>query len=76
MPKGTVCPEIPESETGRIPTIVTRKSLIIWSHIMDHRKPERVTYRNGIQDFWSFSHPRPKSEVHVSHCSSQNKIQK
>jgi hypothetical protein len=22
---------------------------------MDHQKAKRVTFRNGIQDFWSFS---------------------
>jgi hypothetical protein len=27
MPKGTVCPEIPNSETGRVPITVTHKSL-------------------------------------------------
>jgi hypothetical protein len=40
--------------TGRVPATVTRKSLTIWSHIIDHRKAERVTYQNGIRDFWSF----------------------
>jgi hypothetical protein len=36
------------------PTVVPRKSLTVWSHFMDHRKAERVGYRNGIQSFWSF----------------------
>jgi hypothetical protein len=35
-------------------TAVTRKSLIIWSRLMDHRKAERVVCQNGIQDFHRF----------------------
>jgi hypothetical protein len=35
-------------------TAVTRKLLIGWSHLMDHRKAERVTFQNDIRDFWSF----------------------
>jgi hypothetical protein len=29
-------------------TAVTRKSLTVWSHLMDHRKAERVIIRNVI----------------------------
>jgi hypothetical protein len=36
-------------------TVVTHKSPTVWRHFMDHRKAERVTYRNGIQSFRSFS---------------------
>jgi hypothetical protein len=36
------------------PTVITHQSLTIRSHIMDHRKAERVAYRNGIHNLWSF----------------------
>jgi hypothetical protein len=35
-------------------TAVSRKSLTVLSHLMDHQKAERVVIRNGIQDFRSF----------------------
>jgi hypothetical protein len=35
-------------------TAVARKSLTGWSRLMDHRKAERVVFRNGILDFRSF----------------------
>jgi hypothetical protein len=50
-PKGRVCPEFPMQQTDRVPTVVTHKSLTVWSHIMDNRKAERVAYLNGIRDF-------------------------
>jgi hypothetical protein len=37
------------------PTAITHKSLTVWRHFMDHRKTDRVGYRNGIQSFQSFS---------------------
>jgi hypothetical protein len=37
------------------PTAVARKLLTGWSRLMDHRKVERVAFRNGIQDFQNFS---------------------
>jgi hypothetical protein len=37
-----------------IPTAVTHKSLTGWIRLMGHRKAERVVFRNGIRDFWSF----------------------
>jgi hypothetical protein len=54
MPKGTVCPEFSIQQTSRVLTIITHKSLTIWSWIMDHRKAKRVAYQNGIRHFWSF----------------------
>jgi hypothetical protein len=41
-------------QTGQVSTVVNQKSTTISSHIIFHRKAERVAYRNGIQDFWSF----------------------
>jgi hypothetical protein len=35
-------------------TAVTRKPLTVWSRLMDQQKPERVVFRNGIQNFQSF----------------------
>jgi hypothetical protein len=55
MTKGTVCPEFLIQQFDRVLTIVTRKYLTVWSHMMDHQKAERVTYQNSIRDFRSFS---------------------
>jgi hypothetical protein len=55
MTKGTVCPEFLIQQLDRVLTIVTHKSLTVWIRMMDHQKDERVTYQNGIRDFWSFS---------------------
>jgi hypothetical protein len=52
--KGQVCPQFGFSKQVEFLTVVTRKLLTIWGHIMDHRKSERVVYRNGIRDFQSF----------------------
>jgi hypothetical protein len=52
--KGVVCPDFCFSKPVEFPTVVTRKSLTVWSHTMDHRKHERVVYRNGIWIFWNF----------------------
>jgi uncharacterized Rmd1/YagE family protein len=49
-----VCPDFCFSKPVEFPTVVTRKSLTVWSHTMDHRKHERVVYRNGIWIFWNF----------------------
>jgi hypothetical protein len=54
MPKGTVCLEFPIQQPSRVPTIITRKSLTVWSQKMDHQKAERVAYKIGIQNFQSF----------------------
>jgi hypothetical protein len=35
-------------------TVVAHKSLTDWSCLMDHRKVERVAFRNVIRDFRSF----------------------
>jgi hypothetical protein len=35
-------------------TAVTRKSRTVWSHLMDHRKAERVVIQYSIRDFWRF----------------------
>jgi hypothetical protein len=42
MPKGQVCPEFPIQQPGQLPTVVTCKSLTIWSRKMDHRKSQRL----------------------------------
>jgi hypothetical protein len=54
MHEGTMCPEILIQQPVEFPTAITRKSLTIWSRLMDHRKAERVIYQNGIRDFQSF----------------------
>jgi hypothetical protein len=52
--KGAVHPDFWFSKTSRVPTVVTRKSLTVWSRMMDHRKAERVAYHNSSLKFWSF----------------------
>jgi hypothetical protein len=52
---GAFCPEMLIQQPVEFRTAVTRKSLTVWSCLMDHRKPERVVYGNGIRDFRSFS---------------------
>jgi hypothetical protein len=42
MPKGMVCLEFPIQQASWVPTIVTSKSLTVWSQKMDHWKVERV----------------------------------
>jgi hypothetical protein len=44
-------PEILIHQPVKFLTAVTRKSLTIWSRLIDHRKAERVVLQNGIQDF-------------------------
>jgi hypothetical protein len=44
-------PEMLFQRPVEFPTAVTRKSLTGWSRLIDHRKDERVAFRNGIQDF-------------------------
>jgi hypothetical protein len=44
-------PEMLIQQSVEFPTVVTHKSLTIWSHLMDHWKADRVVYRNSIQDF-------------------------
>jgi hypothetical protein len=54
MLKGVVCPNFPMQQPVEFPTAVTHKSLTVWSRFMDHRKAERVAYKNSIQDLWGF----------------------
>jgi hypothetical protein len=54
MQEGTICPEMLIQQPVELPTAVTRKSLTIWSRLMDHRKAETAGYQNGIWDFQSF----------------------
>jgi hypothetical protein len=46
MTKGTACTEFLIQQPGRVPTIVTRTSLTVWSCITDQWKAERVNYQN------------------------------
>jgi hypothetical protein len=48
-------PEILMQQLVEFPTAVTRKPLIVWCHLMDYRKAERVVFHNSIRDFRSFS---------------------
>jgi hypothetical protein len=41
-------PEMLIQQMVEFPTAVTRKSLTVWSRLIDHRKAERVVYWNGI----------------------------
>jgi hypothetical protein len=56
---GAICPEMLIQQPVEFPTVVTHKSLTVWSHLMDHQKFERVVYWNGIRDFRRFG----KSEI-------------
>jgi hypothetical protein len=49
-----MCPELLFQRLVKFPIVITRKSLTVWSRLMDYWKAERVVYRNGIWDFWSF----------------------
>jgi hypothetical protein len=51
MMKGLVCPEFSIHQPDKVPTIVTRKSLTVWSRKMDHWKAERVVYRICTKNF-------------------------
>jgi hypothetical protein len=42
-------------------TAVVRKSLTVWSRLIDHRKAERVVVQNCIWDFWSFGQSKMKN---------------
>jgi hypothetical protein len=46
--------EILFQRPGEFPTAVTRKALIGWSYLMDHRKAERIVFWNGIWNLGSF----------------------
>jgi hypothetical protein len=53
--EGAICPEMLIQRRVMFSTAVTHKLLTIWSHLTGHQKAERVLFRNGIQDFRSFS---------------------
>jgi hypothetical protein len=53
--EGAICPELLIQPPVEFSTVVTCKSLTFWSHLMGHRRAEKVIYQNGIRDFWSFS---------------------
>jgi hypothetical protein len=55
MQEGAICPEMLIQLPVDFLTTITRKSLAVWSRLIDHRKAERVVYRNGIWDFRSLS---------------------
>jgi hypothetical protein len=44
-------PEMLIQQPVEFPAAVTRKSLTVWSRLMDQWKAERVVYRNSIRDF-------------------------
>jgi hypothetical protein len=54
MPKGLVYLEFSIQQPSHGLTIVTHKSLTVWSRKMDHQKAERVVYQICIQNFQSF----------------------
>jgi hypothetical protein len=67
----------PEFCFGRMvefPTVVTHKSPTTLSHFMNHQKAERVTYHNGIQDFWILGQCETQklSSVQLLLCPEQN----
>jgi hypothetical protein len=55
MLKGQVCPDFFISAIRLSSDRVTHNPLTGWSPEMDHRKSERVPYRNGIRKAVSFS---------------------
>jgi hypothetical protein len=55
------------------PTAVTHELLTVQSHLIDHRKSERVVYWNGIQDFQSLGNPR--LEIEDPFCSYSVQVQ-
>jgi hypothetical protein len=68
-PEGPSCLEFWFSKLVNLPIVVTRKSLIVWCHIMDHRKGERVSYHNGIRYFGSFGQSETrKLSLYVCFC--------
>jgi hypothetical protein len=54
MLKGVVYPNFLIQQPDEFLTVVTHKSLTVWSRFMDHRKAERVAYKNSIQDIQGF----------------------
>jgi hypothetical protein len=70
VPKGADCPDFYFSKPVKFPTVVTYKSPTVWSHIIDHRRAERVAYHNCIQDFWSFgqSETQKFSSIQLLFC--------
>jgi hypothetical protein len=61
---GAICPEMLIQQPVEILTAITCKSLTIWSCLTDHRKAERVVYRNGIRDM----------KIHFVAVLSRNRI--
>jgi hypothetical protein len=59
---GAICIEMLIQQPVEFPTVVTRKSLTVWSCLMEHQKSERVVYQNGIWDFQSLASPRLETE--------------
>jgi hypothetical protein len=54
MPRGIVCPDFCFSGVVEFPTVINYKLPTESGCIVDRQKAERVSYRNGIWDFWSF----------------------
>jgi hypothetical protein len=52
--KGIVCPGFYFIRPIEFLIVITNGPLTVWIHIMDHRKAERVSYRNSIRDFRRF----------------------
>jgi hypothetical protein len=78
-PNSRVCLEFWFIKLVEFPTAITHKWLTVWGCIMDHQKAERVFYRNGIWDFWSFgqSDAQKLSSVQPLFCpetESSNKV--
>jgi hypothetical protein len=69
-PKGTVCPEFPIQQTGRVPTVITRTSLTGPSEGLESCT---LKWYSGHQKFWLV--PDPKVKFRSATILSRNKIQ-
>jgi hypothetical protein len=54
-------------QPGEFPTAVTRKSIIVWSRLMDHRKVERVSTETVFGTSGVLANPR--LEIEDPFCS-------
>jgi hypothetical protein len=54
MHEGAICLELLNQQPVEFPAAVIRKSITIWSRLMDHLKAERVVHQNSNRDFQSF----------------------
>jgi hypothetical protein len=71
MQGGAICSKMLIKQPVEFPTAVTRKSLIVWSHLIDRWKAERIVYQNGIRDFGVSTNLMVETEDPLCRCSVQ-----